>query len=100
MTAGSLSGPAAEGAATAFSNTAPENVCADIPGNILLLRALSSLFIPGCPNRRHAIQSSLFCARNLDIRSAICTLLRSEKGKWVFPRMPISGRCTTVTSPP
>jgi hypothetical protein len=31
--------------------------------------------------------------RNLDV-------FRSDIGKWVLPRIRISGRCTTVTSPP
>jgi hypothetical protein len=37
-------------------------------------------------------QSNPFFSRNLAINSAICRLLRSEKGKCVFPRMPNSGR--------
>lgn len=45
-------------------------------------------------------QSRPFRARNPDIRSATCTLLRSENGKCVLPRMPSSGRCTSVASPP
>ena len=31
-------------------------------------------------------------AQNPDTSSAISTLFRSENGKWVFPRIPISGR--------
>ena len=46
------------------------------------------------------VQFKPFFSRNLDSRSAISRLFRSENGKCVLPRMPISGRCTTVTSPP
>src|SRR5690606_24566993 len=44
--------------------------------------------------------SSAFSARKRETWSAISTLFRSDIMKWVFPRMPISGRCTRRASPP
>lgn len=44
--------------------------------------------------------SSFLSDRNFDIRPATWLLFKSENGKWVFPRIPTSGRWTTVTSPP
>jgi hypothetical protein len=56
------------------------------------------------PRRSHGAtrtdQSRPFSARNLETRSAIWTLFKSENAKCVLPLMPISGRCTSVTSPP
>ena len=49
---------------------------------------------------REASQSSCFSLRNCDTRSAICTLFKSDIGKWVLPLMPISGKWISRTSPP
>ena len=46
-----------------------------------------------------ADQSSRLSARNVETRSAIWTLFKPDMRKCVLPLMPISGRCTTVTSP-
>src|SRR5437868_5142053 len=67
-----------------------------------LLSALigSISLIPFIFMKREAGQSKPFSLRNLDMRSAISRLFRSDIGKWVFPWIPISGRCTRVTLPP